>query len=81
MTVQGSLVHPNENNYHLLQRMNFDAPKHESATAEAPASPSNSPRRVFSEQLIGPAREVLIRHAGCDYRLRITRQDKLILTK
>ncbi len=30
---------------------------------------------------IGPAREVLIRHAGCDYRLRITRQGKLILTK
>ncbi|MBX5461936.1 MAG: hemin uptake protein HemP [Steroidobacteraceae bacterium] len=41
----------------------------------------DGPRRLFSEQLIGPAREVLIRHAGCDYRLRITRQGKLILTK
>jgi hemin uptake protein HemP len=38
-------------------------------------------KRVSSEELIGPAREVLIRHAGCDYRLRITRQGKLILTK
>jgi hemin uptake protein HemP len=38
-------------------------------------------RRVSSEDLVGPAREVLIRHAGCDYRLRITRQGKLILTK
>jgi hemin uptake protein HemP len=38
-------------------------------------------KRVSSEELVGPAREVLIRHAGCDYRLRITRQGKLILTK
>jgi len=59
--------------------MNFDAHKDEPAATEAPAP--GSPRRVFSEQLIGPAREVLIRHAGCDYRLRITRQGKLILTK
>lgn len=45
-------------------------------------SPSGTPlRRITSEQLIGSAREVLIRHAGCDYRLRITRQGKLILTK
>jgi hemin uptake protein HemP len=46
----------------------------------APAS-AGEPRRVSSEELIGPAREVLIRHAGCDYRLRITRLGKLILTK
>jgi len=38
-------------------------------------------RRVTSEDLVGPSREVLIRHAGFDYRLRITRQGKLILTK
>lgn len=43
--------------------------------------PSSELKRVSSEELIGPAREVLIRHAGCDYRLRITRQGKLILTK
>jgi hemin uptake protein HemP len=46
--------------------------------------PQSSPgelRRLSSEELIGPAREMLIRHAGCDYRLRITRQGKLILTK
>jgi hemin uptake protein HemP len=46
----------------------------------APA-PARDLKRVSSEELIGPAREVLIRHAGCDYRLRITRQGKLILTK
>jgi hemin uptake protein HemP len=38
-------------------------------------------KRLSSEELIGSAREVLIRHAGFDYRLRITRQGKLILTK
>ena len=43
--------------------------------------PARELKRVSTEELIGPAREVLIRHAGCDYRLRITRQGKLILTK
>ena len=46
-----------------------------------PSPPADDRRRLSSEELIGPAREVLIRHAGCDYRLRITRQGKLILTK
>jgi hemin uptake protein HemP len=46
-----------------------------------PLAPAHDLKRVSSEELIGPAREVLIRHAGCDYRLRITRQGKLILTK
>jgi len=47
----------------------------------AASAPAREPRRISSEELIGPAREVLIRHAGFDYRLRITRQGKLILTK
>lgn len=46
-----------------------------------PQLPPGELKRLSSEELIGPAREVLIRHAGCDYRLRITRQGKLILTK
>ncbi len=45
------------------------------------AAPARELKRVSTDELIGPAREVLIRHAGCDYRLRITRQGKLILTK
>jgi len=66
--------------------MSFDTQDRDRTSANAPAA-SNVPaaactlRRLFSEELIGPAREVLIRHAGCDYRLRITRQGKLILTK
>jgi hemin uptake protein HemP len=47
----------------------------------APPAPSPVLKRLSSEELIGPARELLIRHAGFDYRLRITRQGKLILTK
>jgi hemin uptake protein HemP len=37
--------------------------------------------RVNSVELFGTAREVLIEHAGEEYRLRLTRQGKLILTK
>ena len=54
---------------------------HPPTNPEPAGAPAREPRRVSSEELIGPGREVLIRHAGCDYRLRITRQGKLILTK
>jgi hemin uptake protein HemP len=59
-----------------LQNRQFSPAEHEPSSAS-----EQGPRRFLSEHLIGPAREVLIRHAGCDYRLRITRQGKLILTK
>jgi hemin uptake protein HemP len=49
---------------------------------EIPASSSTSSRRlVRSEDLFGPANEVEIAHADVIYRLRITRQGKLILNK
>ena len=38
-------------------------------------------RRVEVGALFGDAREVIILHRGEDYRLRITSNDKLILTK
>jgi hemin uptake protein HemP len=37
--------------------------------------------RLYSVELFGTAREVVIEHAGEEYRLRLTRQGKLILTK
>ena len=37
--------------------------------------------RISSGQLLAGAHEVLIEHAGQEYRLRLTRNDKLILTK
>lgn len=38
-------------------------------------------RKVSSEELFAGANEVLILHAGEEYRLRITKNGKLILTK
>ena len=46
----------------------------------APAPIASSPL-VDSIALLGGTREVLIRHGGEVYRLRHTRNDKLILTK
>ena len=40
-----------------------------------------SRRAVLSEQLLKGARELVILHDGCEYVLRLTRQNKLILTK
>jgi hemin uptake protein HemP len=36
---------------------------------------------ITSEVLLAGARELVIKHAGEDYRLRLTNQGKLILTK
>ena len=52
----------------------------------APAAPRAEhrnavPPAVSAELLFGGAKEIVIRHQGDDYRLRITRNDKLILTK
>lgn len=44
--------------------------------------PVNGQPAVYdSRQLFGTGKEVLIRHGGEIYRLRVTRQNKLILTK
>ncbi|MFA7321546.1 MAG: hemin uptake protein HemP [Dokdonella sp.] len=37
--------------------------------------------RIDSASLLQGTRELLIAHAGEEYRLRLTRNDKLILTK
>jgi len=39
------------------------------------------PLRMKSAELFGAAREVIIEHEGSEYRLRVTSNDKLILTK
>jgi len=51
-------------------------------TVPAALPPMNGQPVVYdSRQLFGAGKEVLIRHAGEIYRLRMTRQNKLILTK
>lgn len=53
------------------------------APASGPALRLDRPpaREVDSRELLAGADELLIRHRGATYRLRLTRQDKLILTK
>ena len=70
----------NENDYHYVME---ESPK---THAEAPNHPDrklaagSSPYGVTSDQLLGGARELLILHAGRQYRLRLTQNGKLILT-
>jgi hemin uptake protein HemP len=49
------------------------------AWREAPPQPGA--RRLSSTSLFGGREEIVIVHSGQDYRLRITKADKLILTK
>ena len=53
------------------------------ARDESPAPPAipPPPRRLESAALFQLEREVVIVHHGQEYRLRITKSDKLILTK
>jgi hemin uptake protein HemP len=41
----------------------------------------NERLRITSGRLLAGARELVIEHAGQEYHLRLTRNDKLILTK
>lgn len=47
----------------------------------APLAASPTCRSVNSRVLLDGGRELLIRHHGSEYHLRLTRNDKLILTK
>jgi hemin uptake protein HemP len=42
---------------------------------------AGAPRAVESAALFAGRREIVIRHGQTEYRLRITRTDRLILTK
>jgi len=45
------------------------------------AAPSSSAKRIASQALLDGSRELVIEHQGSEYHLRLTRNDKLILTK
>jgi len=50
-------------------------------TLEKPViTPTEAVKRVTSESLLGAQKELLIMHAGREYRLRLTQNGKLILT-
>lgn len=44
-------------------------------------APSSLPPRIHTKTLLGNSRELVIVHQEDEYRLRITRKGKLILTK
>ena len=46
-----------------------------------PPPAAGSPRRLKVSELLGGEREAILEHGGQDYRLRITANGKLILTK
>jgi hemin uptake protein HemP len=51
------------------------------AKAAAPVLTSTPPRTILSEALFRGTHEIGIEHHGALYRLKITRQGKLILNK
>jgi len=44
------------------------------------ATRDHTPRRLTSAEILNDRCEVIIEHAGRDYRLRLTKNGKLILT-
>lgn len=57
------------------------SPAEDTAPALSMRQPLTPLARVDSQQLFDGQRELIIQHQGEEYRLRITRHDKLILTK
>ena len=57
-----------------------DKPAH-TADAAAQQGESSAPPQITSQELLGNRREIEIRHDGESYRLRITKNGKLILHK
>ncbi len=43
--------------------------------------PVSIPRRIAIRELLGEGREAVLLHEGTEYRLRLTSNGKLILTK
>lgn len=50
------------------------------ATNGSPDGTVRRCRRIRSGELVSPEDDLIIEHAGKDYRLRVTRKGKLILT-
>jgi hemin uptake protein HemP len=67
-----------------IERPGVERPGMERPAAErsiGQRSPNDTPRRVPLSRILGSDREIVIEFNGADYKLRITRNHKLILTK
>lgn len=61
--------------------MMVELEKQDAGKAQAPLSVEDSLPEYDTQALFGGRREIIIRHAGADYRMKITKQGKLILNK
>jgi hemin uptake protein HemP len=52
----------------------------ETDSNRTPSALDKTAERIMSETLFGAGREVVIVHNGREYRLRLTQNDKMILT-
>jgi len=57
-----------------------DAGLSRTVAERATPRPHETPRRMTSSDLLQGARQVIIEHAGREYRLHLTNRGKLILT-
>lgn len=72
------MLHPNER----APDPSASIPNLRAATQGSRSAHSTGvPQRLDSRRLLGGGNEAVIEHAGQEYRLRLTRNDKLILTK
>ncbi len=55
-------------------------PQHDDSPRATPSF-ARTVRRMASQRLLAGGRELVIEHHGNEYHLRVTRNDKLILTK
>ena len=73
----------NPMNEALSTKQDITPPSRPQGMVEVSAITGSQPvrQRLHSAELFGAVREIVIEHAGEEYRLRLTRQGKLILTK
>lgn len=67
--------------FNSLQMKTDPDPRRAATPGPAPANEAEEPAQSRSEDLLQGRRELLIRHGEEQYRLRLTRMNKLILTK
>lgn len=70
-----------ESHYHLEMDVPPSAPEPKPAKPSGKASALPRVRTLTTDALFNGADEVRISHHGAEYRLKVTRQGKLILTK
>lgn len=71
----------NQSNYHPTRERIRNTNSTQAESHNRSQNRNGGERRYTSESLFGAAKELIIIHAEENYRLRITRNQKLILTK